>query len=78
MKTEMPDLSARAATFHKGERVEMTKKARRMFPTRSPFTGRVFAEPSNQLRLSVLRDGLKYPTSWHSSFWRKVKPKKGK
>ena len=80
MKTEMPDLSARAATFRKGDRVETTREGQKVYNAR--LHGVVTAascEPYLDY-MTVRLDGAKRGLLWGIKFWgwRKVNPKKGK
>jgi hypothetical protein len=65
---------SRAHTFRVGQRVEMTAKAREQgLVWRRHDRGVVvgLGNPEHNLSVIVKRDGLKRPTSYHVSFWRK-------
>ncbi len=57
--------------FEKGDRVEMTEDARRIFARHTSYTGTVVTEPRSPLFVTVLRDGCKNPERWHVDFWQK-------
>ena len=56
--------------FHKGQRVTMTRAARRSVGTRRSYTDVVSSEPRTRRQITVLRDGLKTTTTYWAGFWR--------
>jgi hypothetical protein len=58
--------------FEKGDRVEMTSKARMQFPDSAYFGTVTSLLGGHSIR--VRRAGIKTPETWHDSLWKRRSP----